>query len=97
MLAFFNIAQMAEKTGFDFWKFTTLKKYSLSKAFDSLKPFISNKKDWDGPQIKKYNFEEDAVPLLIIAGNKLDCKDCKETAYKLAGKNAEQLPLNLLY
>ena len=75
MDAFFLIAQMAEKTGIDFWNYTSPSGKSLRKGFEALYPYISRKKEWTGQQIKDYNFEE-GIPLMIAAAKKLDCRKC---------------------
>lgn len=94
--AFFLIAQMAEHIGIDLWKYTSPKGNSLKKGFDVLKPYLTNQKKWEGQQIKDFNFEEDAFPILSIAASKMDCRDCKDTINKMAGKKAAQIRLNLL-
>jgi hypothetical protein len=95
--AFFNIAEMAEETGFDFWHYTSPKGNSLQKGFNALKPYISKEKKWQGEQIKPYDYAEDAVPILFTASSKLNCKECGEAINKLAGKKASALRLSLLF
>ncbi len=95
--AFFNIAQMAEKTGFDLWHYASSNGASLVKAFNAIKPYIANQQQWDGPQIKPYDFEGDAFPLLTIGAPKLGCSDCLQMVKAQAGKKAEKSRLNLLY
>jgi hypothetical protein len=95
--AFFHIAQMAEHVEIDFWNYTSPKGSSLRKGFHVLKPYLTGQKVWDGQQIKSFDFEEDAYPILTMAATKYNCKDCKNAIVKLAGKKAAQLRLNLLY
>jgi hypothetical protein len=96
MNAFFNIAQMAGKTGFDLWSYTSPSGKSLAKAFEALKPYLQQQKQWEGPQIKDFDYE-DGYPLLMEASLRYNCKDCVAEVKKLAGDNAEKLRLYLLY
>ena len=61
MDAFFLIAHMSEKMGFDFWNLTTPSGKSLKKSFVVLKPYLVKDKEWKGEQIKEFDYEE---PLL---------------------------------
>jgi hypothetical protein len=97
LLAFFNIAEMAEHTGFDFWHYTSPNGNSLKKGFNTLKPFISQEKEWKGEQIKPYDYEEDALPLLFTASTKLSCNDCNNAVERIAGKKAAALKYHLLF
>ena len=94
MEAFFTIAQMAEKTGINFWSFNTPSGKSLKKGFDQLLPYIAKEKDWEGQQIKDFDFEE-GFPLLM-QGEKFGCKKCREKIKTIAGDKAERLRINLL-
>ncbi len=82
--AFVIIAQVAEKNKIDFWETQTKNGYSLKKAVDAILPYISKEKDWFGPQIKPFKFE-DAYPLFIRAASKLNCSSCTKTLETLAG------------
>lgn len=96
MEAFFNIAAMADKTGIDFWNLTTPSGKSLKKAFDVLKPYITQEKKWEGQQIKEFEYEE-GYPLLLEAATHFRCKDCTQAVKRLAGQKATRLRINLLY
>jgi Alginate lyase len=96
MEAFFTIAGMAEKTGFDLWNYTTPTGKSLKKSFTVLKPYISNEKKWEGEQIKDYEFE-DGYMLLLDAAKHFACKDCEAAVKRLAAEKASGLRINLLY
>jgi hypothetical protein len=95
MNAFFNIAQMAEKTGIDFWNTTTPSGKSLKKGFDALLPYITKEKKWEGQQIKDFEFE-DGYPLLM-QGEKFGCKKCRQEIKNIEGDKAERLRINLLW
>jgi hypothetical protein len=95
--AFFLIAERSEHTDLNLWNYTSPQGKSLRKGFDVLKPYLSNQKQWEGLQIRNFDFEEDAYPLLIIAASKLHCSDCKDAIQKLPGKKEAQLRLDLLY
>lgn len=95
MEAFFNIAEMADKAGINFWNSNTASGKSLKKGFDVLLPYISNEKEWQGQQIKPYEFEE-GYPLLA-QGYRFGCRRCMDTIKSLAGDKAERLRINLLY
>jgi hypothetical protein len=96
MNAFFNIAAMAEKTGFDLWGLTTPSGKSLKKAFDTLKPYITMQKNWEGQQIKEFEYE-DAYPLLMEAARQYGCKDCEQAVRNMSGDKVPRLRINLLY
>lgn len=96
MNAFFTIAQMADKIGIDFWKMTTPSGKSLKKAFEALRPYISHEKEWEGQQIKAFDYE-DGYPLLMEAFVHFGCKNCKPAIKTIAGDNAERLRIHLLY
>jgi hypothetical protein len=96
MNAFFNIAQMAEATGFDLWSYTSPSGKSLGMAFTALKPYLLQEKKWEGPQIKAFDYE-DGFPLLMEASLRYNCRDCVPAIKKLAGDDAEKLRLFLLY
>ena len=96
MEAFFTIAQMAEKTGIDFWSVITPSGKSLKKGFDVLKPYITKAKNWEGQQIKDYE-EEEGYLLLMEASSHFSCKDCMQAVKYMAGDKAGRLRINLLY
>ena len=95
--AFFLIAAMAEHIGIDLWNYVSPKGNSLRKGFMTLKPYLTNEKSWPGQQIKPFDFEEDAYPLLVMAAAGMDCRDCKAALLKLPGKKENPLILDLLY
>jgi hypothetical protein len=94
--AFFWIASMSEKTGFDFWNYTSPSGASLKKGFDFLYPYITNQKEWTGQQIKPYPLDE-GYGVLLTAEEKYNCKDCREKVLKMAGTDAAKLQELLLY
>ena len=96
MEAFFLIADMADKTGIDLWSMQTPSGKSLKKGFEALRPYISKEKEWEGQQIKEFDYEE-AYPLLMGAAIHFKCKNCKETIHTIAGEKTERLRINLLY
>jgi hypothetical protein len=97
MEAFFLIASMADKMGMNIWEHTTPKSNSIRKGFDFLKPYLTKQKEWFGQQIKPFDFEEDAFPLLLIAAKKYNCTDCNAAVKSLAGDKANRLRENLVY
>jgi hypothetical protein len=96
MEAFFNIAKMSDKTGFDLWNYTTPSGRSLKISFTALKPYFSNEKNWEGEQIKEYD-PEDGYMLLMEAADHFACTDCVQAVRRLAGDKAPRLRINLLY
>jgi hypothetical protein len=94
--AFFMIASMADKIGIDLWNLTTPSGKSLKKAFETLKPYLIQEKQWEGQQIKEFETEE-GYPLLLEAANRFNCKDCTQAVKRLAGDKASRLRINLLY
>jgi hypothetical protein len=96
MEAFFNIAQMADNAGINFWNSTTASGKSLKKGFDVLSPYLMEEKKWEGQQIKEFEIEEGYV-LLAQASGHFNCKKCKDAIKTLAGDKTERLRINLLY
>lgn len=96
MEAFFIIADVSEKLGIDMWNYKSPSGKSLKKAFDALQPYISGTKQWEGQQIKPFEYDE-AYVLLIEGAEKLGCKSCYQDIKNLAGDKASKLRLNLLY
>jgi hypothetical protein len=96
MEAFFVIANMAPKTGVDFWALKTATGKSLQKAFDVLKPYLTKEKEWTGQQIKPFDFEE-GYYLLAVGAKKLKCGNCTELLRQLAAEDFSKLRFNLLY
>lgn len=96
MEAFFNIARVSEKLGIDMWNYTSPSGKSLKKAFNALQPYFSGAKQWEGQQIKPFEYDE-AYPLLMEGAEKLGCRSCRQDVKNLAGDKAPKLLLNLLY
>lgn len=96
MNAFFNIANMSDKTGFDLWKHVTPTGKSLKKGFDELKPYLLQEKKWEGEQIKEFEWE-DGYPLLLEAAAHYGCKNCAQGVKNLAADKQPRLRINLLY
>lgn len=96
MNAFFVIAQMSDKAGIDFWNLTTASGKSLKRAFEVLYPYLIKQKQWEGQQIKEFEYE-DGYPLLMEAAVRYSCKKCKQQIQDLAGEKGQGLRINLLY
>ncbi|GAA4732694.1 alginate lyase family protein [Flavisolibacter ginsenosidimutans] len=94
--AFFMVASMAGKNGFDLWHYTSPSGASLKKGFDYFHPYISKQKEWTGQQIKPFDFEE-GYPLLLTAAERYGCNKCRDEIKTLAGLDAEKMRENLLY
>jgi hypothetical protein len=94
MNAFFTIAQMAEHTGIDLWNYTSPSGKSLRKAFDATLPYLTRKKNWEGQQIKDFDYEDGFT--LLIKGDKMGCNNCRESIKDLAGEKAERLRIVLI-
>ena len=96
MDAFFRVAQMAPKLGVDFWNYKSPSGKSLKKGFEELLPYLAKQKEWHGPQIKAFPFDE-AYPLLELGYAHLDCSNCKEYIKVTASDTYPSLLTNLLY
>lgn len=96
MDAFFNIAQMSEKIGVDLWNYTTPSQKSLRKGFQELLPYLAKKREWQGPQIKPFNYEE-GFQLLATAYSKMSCKDCRKIMMSADPEKAKYSITNLIY
>lgn len=96
MDAFVTIAQMSDEVGIDMWKYTSPSGKSIGKAFEELKPYLTKQKQWDGEQIKDFEFDEGYM--LLMEGEKhFNCKDCIQSVKTLAGDKAARLRINLFY
>jgi len=91
----FNIAQMSSVVGIDMWNYTSKSGKSIKKAFEALLPYISKEKDWEGQQIKPFDFQV-GIPLLAQGISKLKCITCKESIYNIAGEKSKKLLFNLI-
>lgn len=89
--AFTVIAQLAENLQVDLWHLKLKDQKSLELAFTTLIPFLKKEKEWVGPQIKPFDFEN-GFPLLLRAATKYKCDNCMEFIYK----NAADSPKNLI-
>ena len=96
MNAFFTIAQMAEETGMDLWNYSTPGGRSLQKGFDMLRPYLTRRKEWEGQQIKPFEYE-DGYLILLQGSDKYRCASCREEVESMAGEKFERMRLNLLY
>ena len=94
--AFYMIAGMAEKAGFDLWNYKGPSGASLKKGFDYFYPYITKEKEWHGQQIKPYEFDE-GYPLLMMSAAKYNCKACRDAMMKLAEGDGQKLRENLIY
>lgn len=96
MNAFFTVAQMAEKIDMNFWTFTSSSGKSLKKGFDELLPYLLQEKQWDGQQIKEFDYS-DSYLLLKEGAIRYNCKKCAEGINNIAADKAERLRINLFY
>ncbi|CAN5738457.1 alginate lyase family protein [soil metagenome] len=96
MNAFFNIAQMAQKSGVDFWNYKSPSGKSLKKGFDELLPYLTKEKEWKGTQIKNFDFEE-GFQILSLGYSKLGCIKCRDFIKNIDGEKSPRLLINLIY
>ncbi len=96
MDAFVSVANMSEHVGINFWQLTTPSGKSLKMAFDNLKPYLADEKEWMGEQIKPYDFE-DSYNILLAGSKKFKCRNCSQVVTQLAGDKAQGLKIWLLY
>ena len=94
--AFFNIANMADAAGMDFWNYESPTGKSLKKAFEAIKPYLLQEKEWTHPQIKPFSYEN-AYGLLMEGWKRFDCRKCSDGVKILAGDKSQRLILNLFY
>ena len=76
ILAFLKIAKMAEFTNIDFWNYQGKFNRSLKVAVDEMIPYLLKEKNWDGQQIKPFDYRE-GLEILEAASIKYDCLKCK--------------------
>ena len=96
MNAFFHIAQMSEDVGIDLWSYKTPSGKSLKMAFETLRPFLVQEKEWTGAQIKPFNFENGHM-LLLEGEKQYGCRNCREAIRLQSGEKSERSIYNLLY
>ena len=82
----FNVANMATVINEDFWNYTSASGRSIKKTFLVMKPYLAKEKDWFGQQIKPFEFEDNATPLLAQAFYKYNCKDCDIAIKNILGE-----------
>lgn len=73
--AFLKIATMAESIGVDFLANTVNSIHTLKAAVDEMVPYLVQEKQWDGPQIKPFDYKE-GVSILRFSSNKFSCAKC---------------------
>jgi hypothetical protein len=91
---FFITADLAKNVGADLWNYVSPSGKSLKKGFDTLLPYLLQKKEWTGQQIKPFQYEE-AIPLLVKGTENYHCNDCKIQVKQIAGDEAKSLRLHL--
>jgi len=93
--AFYVVAQLSDQTHTNLWTVKTASGKSLQKASEAILPYITNKKEWPGPQIHPFNFQ-DAVPLLLRAQTHYGCSSCPPAIKTIDGTQYKILLFNLL-
>jgi hypothetical protein len=96
MDAFFTIAQMAEETGTDLWAYTSPSGKSLKKGFDQLLPYLLQEKQWEGQQIKPFEYGE-GIFLLKEGAARFNCRKCDAGIKSAEPDKAGRLRIHLLY
>jgi Alginate lyase len=86
--AFYIVAQLSEQTHTNLWP-------SLKKPTTAILPYLTKQKDWTGPQIHPFNFQ-DAVPLLLRAQTHYGCSSCPPAIKDIDGSQSDRLLYNLL-
>lgn len=94
--AFFTIAQMAEETNIDLWNYTSPSGKSLKKGFEQILPYLLQEKQWDGQQIKDFNYDESFL-MLKEGAARYACKKCEAGIKSIAADKAQRLRIQLLY
>ena len=82
----FNVANMATVMNQDFWNYTSASGRSIKKTFEVMKPYLAKEKEWFGQQIKPFEFEDNATPLLAQGFYKYNCKDCNVAIRSILGE-----------
>jgi hypothetical protein len=95
MEPFFITAQMARHTQTDLWSYSSPSGKSLQKAFQAIQPYLVQEKQWEGQQIKEFNFRE-TIPLMMQGKSHYSCPKCTDTINQMAGKDAPKLRIHLL-
>ena len=85
----FLIAHMSDYLKVDMWNFTSSTGKSIKKGFEVLAPYLSQEKPWFAEQIKPFEFESNATPLLAQGFQKYNCKSCLQGIYQINQKNAD--------
>ncbi len=83
----FLAANMSDAAGVDLWNYQSENGKSLKKAFQVLKPYLAKEKEWFAQQIKPFEFEDNATPLLAQGYYKYNCTDCNIAINKILSKD----------
>ena len=86
----FMIAHMSDAVGVDMWNYTTSSGKSIKKGFEVLMPYLAKEKEWEGQQIKPFEFVGNAIPLLAQGCYKYNCNTCREGIYRISEKAAAE-------
>ena len=87
----FLIAQMSEHLKVDLWNYTSSTGKSIKKGFEVLAPYLSQDKPWFAEQIKPFEFESNATPLLAQGFEKYNCETCIQGINKINPKTADEV------
>ncbi|HYF33184.1 MAG TPA: alginate lyase family protein [Chitinophagaceae bacterium] len=96
MNAFCTIAAMAEKANIEMWDYVSPSGKSIRKGFEQLLPYLLREKQWEGQQIRDFNFE-DGFLLLKEGAARYGCTNCEAGIQRVAGDKAKRLRIQLLY
>ncbi len=94
--AFMKIAKMGEFTQTGLWNYSGSKGQSLKNSFNEIAPYLYQEKNWDGQQIKSFDFSE-GVEVLNFGMLQYSCEKCKNYLNKFYITNKSSLPTKLLF
>ncbi len=84
------MANMSSAAKSDLWNYTSSTGRSLRKAFEVLKPYLAQEKEWKGQQIKHFDYSLYAPPILAKGYYKYNCTSCKAAMFKVYEKDPDE-------
>jgi len=91
----FLAANMSLKIKKNMWTNVPSSGKSLKKAFDVLMPYLTKEKEWFGKQIKPFDYQMYAPPLLAQGFQRYQCETCKPAIDAILEENATTSILHL--
>jgi hypothetical protein len=90
-----HIAQMAKLIQMDLYQYQSANGNSIAKGVNTLLPYLMMEKQWNGKQIKLFDYDE-GIPLLAMSYSIYKCSNCIKAIAKIHPTKPERLRIHLL-